>query len=154
MLKFKHFLTEKYNDSYSIAAKQYFNESKKIEKLKCDIDFITTCLNNEKMPNFSRLNLANNELRHATRFYNRIRTEVTEEEVRFKKRLSGRSIENFQKLQTFLDFKLDQEDMTNLLAFTKEKTQSMHETLSAQRNEKLASLGISKRIDSKFVNKR
>ena len=58
MLKFKYHLREKYDNSYSKAANEYFNISKKIERLKSDIDFITTCLNNEKMPNFGSLNLA------------------------------------------------------------------------------------------------
>ena len=100
MLKFIHQIREEYSDSISKTVKSYFNLVKKIEKCNAGISFIKRCLENEKLPNFSRINLANNELSNNKQFANKIRMSVTEEELRNKNRRRRKLSKELAALKT------------------------------------------------------
>lgn len=137
-------------------ASKFFKLSKLIETCKGSIAFIKRCLANNKMPNFSRLNLANNELRHNKSFYNRIRASVTEEELSFKNNRLRKLLKEREQCQIALDLgdnKLDQADMNLLLEITKAKEEQIRRSDNERYTKQLAALGIEIPIDSKFVNK-
>jgi len=53
----------KYNVYAKDSIKEYVKMSKRIEKCKSDIYFITSCLRNNKLPNFTQFKVTNNRLR-------------------------------------------------------------------------------------------
>ena len=108
------------------------------------------------MPDFSRLKLANNELRRNKRFYNNIRLELSEEELRRKNKLDKDLQKKLQEHQNSLDLgpnKLDQVHMDELIRLSNAKREKIRRELNKIHNNKLAKLGIRERIDSKFINK-
>jgi len=58
MLSFKHKTRNKYGNIISKSVVNFFNTSKKIVKLELDIKYLETCMNNEVLPDFTRLILA------------------------------------------------------------------------------------------------
>ena len=108
------------------------------------------------MPDFSRLKLANNELRGNKRFYNNIRLELSEEELRRKNKLDKDLQKKLQEHQNSLDLgpnKLDQVHIDELIRLSNAKKEKIRQELNKTHKNKLAKLGIQERIDSKFVNK-
>ena len=77
MLQFRNQIKTKYGVETSNLIDKFFNNEKKITKLRADIEFIKRCLAHEKLPQFSRVNLANNELRKDEKFYKKIRYNIT-----------------------------------------------------------------------------
>jgi len=152
MLKFIHQIREEYSDSISKTVKSYFNLVKKIEKCNAGISFIKRCLENEKLPNFSRINLANNELSNNKQFANKIRMSVTEEELRNKNRRRRKLSKELAALQNQL-FDLKPESWETLQTFVNEKTKAVQRELSEVHTSKLSRLGIQPKVNEKFVNK-
>ena len=114
------------------------------------------CLDNEKMPDFSRLKLANNELRRNKRFYNNIRLELSEEELKRKNKLDKDLQKKLHEHQNSLDLgpnKIDQVHMDALIRLSNAKKRKIRRELDKIHTSKLAKLGIREHIDSKFVNK-
>jgi hypothetical protein len=152
MNEFKFKMREKYGESISRSINSYFGSSIKVEKQRAGVEFIKRCLNNEKHPNFSRLNLANNELRHSKGFYNKIRTMVSEEELRYKNKLIKKFLAEIKVRQNEIDFTIEQHEMDILLKLTKEKLEKVRQQQKEIHNGKLANLGIFDQRDNKFVN--
>ena len=92
-------MKNEYGETVSKGISTYVNSRKKIEKCSRGISFINDCLKNEKMPNFSRINLANGELNGNSRFVNSIRNEVTQEELNNKYKCRKKNWQTIQKLE-------------------------------------------------------
>ena len=80
MFTIKQFLNQlegTHGRHFSEDANRYINTQKKITARELDINFIKKCLNNETLPNFSRLNLANSN----RKFISQPRKNITEHEL-------------------------------------------------------------------------
>lgn len=96
MHEFLIIIREVYGEELSGITSKYVNTAKRIEKCKLGIDFIKDCLCHEKHPDFSRINLVNNQLNTNNKFINFIRNEITEEELQNKMK-TKRKLENVIK---------------------------------------------------------
>ena len=81
MLNFCRSMGKKYGGDISKIIKKLIKITEKLVRRKPSIEFIKTCLNNGRPPDFSRINLANNELKNDQRFLSYIRWQVTEREL-------------------------------------------------------------------------
>ena len=115
MQQFQFDLKNKYNNPrLSDTVNKYFKTSIKLEKCRLGIAFILRCLHHEKLPNFSRVNLAtsrkrNNEKQNQQQQLqiNNIREQITLDELRFKNKEKKQLSIAVQQLQDALVFDRD-----------------------------------------------
>jgi len=154
MLNFLHHVREKYSSDTSKATKLYINISKKIEKCHHGMDFINTCLNNNVHPNFSRINLADDQLKQNKRFTNTMRNNITEQVLQNKRRHRNKLISEQIGLKAKL-VDLNTIDRELLDKLVKEKRETIKNSQTSIHEKKLADLGIQRfKVDSKHINKR
>ncbi len=121
MLKFIYQMREKYDYVISKNIKRYINTAKQQERIKLGIEFITTCLDNEKLPNFTRINLHSNDIDKNNKFVQNTRKEITNKVLRSKMKAKKTKIIELKKLQNAL-FDLESEDWNKLQQLVEEKT--------------------------------
>ena len=125
-----------------------------------DIEFIRfkRCIAHEKLPQFSLVNLANNELRKDEKFYKKIRYDISERELRFNFKKLNALVKDQQQVQNKIDLNpqhmLSQCDMNLLLKLINEKIAIVTREVKAIHEAKLLALGIQQQINTQFVNKR
>ncbi len=154
MLKFLKHVREKYDIDTSKATLDYINTSKKIERCHHGMDFINTCLNNNVLPKFSRINIADEELKHNKRFTQAIRNSITEEVLQNKRRHRNRLITKQIELKAKV-VDLNTEDRNLLDELVKEKRANIKESQTELHKKKLADLGIIRfDLNPKNINKR
>ncbi len=132
----------KYGVETSNAVNNYFNTKKKIVNLKNGINYLGTCLNNDTLPNFTRLRLASSHLKVNKGFVRYIREEITLEELKFKRKELRSCKEKLKELQNKC-FNLDPEEWTFLQDLIEEKTRTLGEEVNAGHVNKLINLGVS-----------
>ncbi len=114
-------MRNEYGLEISKTINKLIDTNKKIEKCRLGIVFIQTCLGSEKLPNFSRINLASKESTKDSDFVRKIRWEVTEKELEIKRNcmrkhnkvkigLERRIVhlrpEHWEQLHEIIDFKI------------------------------------------------
>jgi hypothetical protein len=150
----KHFLTqlrEKYDSKISRYADRYINIATKIAKHELDIAFITKCLNNEVLPNFSQLRLATNNNKT---FINSIRSQITQQEATNKRSNKKKLESTLQQLLNEL-FDLTPSEFETLFALTNKAIVKVTNRTTRKHRKKLQDLGIEENIvvNSRFINK-
>jgi hypothetical protein len=147
---------EKYGTVKSKEINKYINTAKKIEKNKSGIEFIKKCINHEKLPNFSRINLHNNDINQNNRVILRMRKEITNEVLNNKTKAKNRQEKELQRLQNVLDFELTQDEWETLLKLVIEKRAKVRDEVEAIHKKKLVALGIEENfnINSENINMR
>ena len=143
MLSFKHKTRNKYGNIISKSVVNFFNTSKKIVKLELDIKYLETCMNNEVLPDFTRLNLASSHQQANKRFTSGIRAEITNEELRVKKSLVRKYRNELSSLRNSVHFDLDPYEWTHLQDLVNEKKTKLTEIITAVHRKKLLKLGVS-----------
>ena len=148
-------LREKYGEIASKSASSYIITSRKLEKCELAIDFIKVCLNHEKNPNFSIINLGNSDLNNDKAFIRRIQNEITERELLNKSRTRRKLKTHLQNLQNQL-FDLTPEHWQQLQTATEILVERDRELVSKTHSKKLLTLGINKRIviDESHITRR
>ena len=153
MLKFQHDMREKYKDpDLSKRIAEYFDSKQKLEKYRAGISFIKRCLNENKMPNFSRVNLANDNLNTNYLFINNLRRQITTMELNNKNKEKAILQKRLHLLNNDLPFDLQHDDWLRLDALTQEKIEQVKEELRNAHNNKLVGLGILPAGNKTFVN--
>lgn len=156
MLNFIHHTKKKYGLDQSKEITEYFNKVKKIETTKAGIAFIKRCLDNNKKPDFTRINLASNNQREDTEFIHNLRLQVSEDEYK-KKRKRLRELEVGKKViydRIQMDLNLEQPDIDTILALEREKISKMRAELAETHKRKLSKLGVIDIPDDRHVSKR
>ena len=156
MLSFIHSMKNEYGETVAKGINKYIDLKKKIEKCSRGISFINECLTNEKMPNFSRINLSNGELNKNNRFVSKIRNEITHQELKNKykcRKKNWKIVENLEKNELW---QISLEHRTKLDSLIEERIQSLRDEITKNQNSKLVKLGIKTRIKiaDKNVDKR
>lgn len=156
MNEFVYKMREKYDEDTSKRIKNYWNLKKKIEKCKSTIEFIKDCLNNETMPNFSRLCLANNELNNNKPFIKYIRSQITNRELDNKfRRLNELKKQEKRVEKSIKKSKINDDDWALMVHQVEISSKNLNNIQKKKHNKKLQKLGVNKKIeiDSQFINK-
>ena len=155
MLKFKLRMRQKYSDEVSKELNEYFNTNKKIEHCEHSINYIKECLKHEKPPKFSQVNV--DKQKYNSNFIQKIRFEITDEELRNKtrhKKQLEKVLEKHRKLPSYTN--LAEDDWAKLEDLVHEKREKIREEAIATQKEKRTKLGIDTtvQINSSNINKR
>lgn len=142
MLSFKYKIEKKYDLNTSKLINKYFNTNKKLTKCSLGCNFIATCLSNEKVPNFARLNLASHDLNKNKRFKTRLGMDISETELKNKRSLRRKFKTELQRIQNVLDFKIEPEEWDMLQKLVSEKSQQIRSKLETIHEKRLIELGI------------
>ena len=155
MLRFIYETRVKYGPVISKNVNNYVNTAKRIEKNKLAIEFIKKCLENEKLPQFSRINLHNNDLSQNNKFLENIRKEITNKVLIQKSKAKNKQYKELQKLRNDL-FDLDADDCTKLDQLVEEKKRKIQDEVGETHRRKLKALGIEENfiIDNRNINSR
>jgi len=103
----------------------------KITKNKLAIEFIKTCISNEKLPNFTRINLHSNDIQK--KYIKTIRSEITNEVLNSKIKSKKRFEQELTKLQNKL-FDLNSEHWIELQELVEEKKQKQKRISFTRKN--------------------
>ena len=109
---------------------------------------------NESFPDFSKVNLANDELNSDDRFVDNIRWQVTERELWRKKKKLKHLKSEYNVLYRRLSSKLSVEHWSTLIDLLNDKKHKVGEASQSVHNNKLRKLGIFPKVDSKNVTRR
>lgn len=155
MLNFIHQVRERYDLNASKNVTKYINKAKQIEKNKLGIEFIKKCLNHEKLPNFSRINLHNNDLSQNNKFLLNIRREITNEVLNNKIKAKNSQLKELQKLQNAL-FDIQPNDWIKLKQLVDEKKAKIKVDIDHIHQKKLTALGIEEifNVNCNNINKK
>lgn len=134
---------------------KYIKTANKIEKCKLDIRFNQTCLDNDKLPNYTRINLPNDQLSKSD-IIPKFRRNLLKKEIR-NKTTSKRNLEKeLQKLTNQL-FDLSPEEWLCIINITNLRINKLTKQTNKSHERKLKKLNIkintNIQVDPKNINK-
>jgi len=139
--KFLYHLENKYDHETSREAGEYMKLMKKQIKCKLAIEFINRCIENEVLPTFSQLKVANVTL-NKSQFLQSIRSQVTREELKNKRKLMTKLEKDHKKRLNGLLFDLTPEDDMTLKTLCTYTTDRISTKILHKQNRKLEALGV------------
>lgn len=146
MFNFKRSMGNKYGDEVSNLIKSLIKITQKLERCKASIEFIKTSLNHGEPPDFTRINLANDQLKNDQRFIRFIRWQVTERELEYKYKYKAQLDKDYRHVHDNVSSKLTTEDWCALHVHLEDLVAILSTELKSKHLNKLGKLGITPRI--------